>query len=118
MIDAAKHGDCCDIDHLPVGNSAPDIFVAPTERETIWKKTTLEKVSARLSRSPDLRHLDCYDLGSTKGNSRRKYIFTYQIDQLIREIYLNPRESKNHACISLLSKKVGMPHWALEEKSS
>ncbi len=81
------------------------------------EETTLEKVPASISRSSHLRHVDCYDLDSAKGNRRRKYIFTDQIDQLIREIYLNRRESKNHACIPLLSKKVGMPHWALKKRA-
>ena len=48
-----------------------------------------------------------------KVQSRRKYLFTDQIDQLIREIYLNQRDAKTRPGIRLLAKKVGMPHWAL-----
>ena len=49
--------------------------------------------------------------------SRRKYLFTDQIDQLIREIYLNHRKPKSCSGIRLLSKKVGMPHWALKKRA-
>lgn len=57
------------------------------------------------------------DDGRAKIQSRRKYIFTDQIDQLIREIYLNGRESKGRLGIRLLSKKVGMPYWALKKRA-
>ena len=49
--------------------------------------------------------------------SGRLYVFTDQIDQLIREIYFNRRHSKNLTGIRLLSKKVGMPHWALKKRA-
>src|SRR5664279_1293472 len=45
--------------------------------------------------------------------SRRKYVFTDQIDQLIRAVYLNHRDAKTRLGIRPLAKKVGMPHWAL-----
>lgn len=48
---------------------------------------------------------------------RRKYLFTDQIDQLIREIYLNRPDAKTRAGIRLLAKKVGMPHWALKKRA-
>jgi len=47
--------------------------------------------------------------------SQRRYVFIYQIDQLIREIYLNHRDAKTRPGIRPLAKKVGMPHWALKE---
>jgi hypothetical protein len=48
----------------------------------------------------------------------RKYIFTDQIDQLVREIYLNPPGAKTRRPgIRLLAKKVGMPHWALKKRA-
>ena len=53
----------------------------------------------------------------SKAKSRRKYVFTDQIDQFIREIYRNRRESKTCSGIRLLSKKVGMPHWALKKRA-
>ena len=45
-----------------------------------------------------------------KAQSRPKYVFTDQIDQLIREIYLNHREAKTGFGIRPLAKKVGIPH--------
>src|SRR3974377_127413 len=52
-----------------------------------------------------------------KARSRRKYVFTDQIDQLIREIYLNHRDAKTGFGIRPLAKKVGMPHWALKKRA-
>ena len=49
--------------------------------------------------------------------SRLKYVFTDQIDQLIREIYLSHRDAKTRPGIRLLSKKVGMPYWALKKRA-
>jgi len=57
------------------------------------------------------------DRRSPKVLSRRKYIFTDQIDQLIREIYLNHRDAKMCHGIPLLAKRVGMPHWALKKRA-
>ena len=57
------------------------------------------------------------DPGRVKAQSRRKYVFTDQIDQLIREIYLNHRDAKTRPGIRLLAKKVGMPHWALKKRA-
>lgn len=57
------------------------------------------------------------DPGLLKAKSRRKYVFTDQIDQLIGEIYLNHRDAKTRPSIRLLSKKVGMPHWALKKRA-
>src|SRR5271157_2945182 len=53
----------------------------------------------------------------TKVQSRRKYVFTDQVDQLIREIYLNHRDAKSRPGIPLLAKRVGMPHWALKKRA-
>ena len=52
-----------------------------------------------------------------KARSRRRYVFTDQIDQLIREIYLNHRNAKTGFGIRPLAKKVGMPHWALKKRA-
>ena len=57
------------------------------------------------------------DQGRAKVHSHRKYVFTDQIDQLIREIYLNHRDAKTRPGIRLLAKKVGMPHWALKKRA-
>ena len=63
------------------------------------------------------RHESYYGSGFTQAQSRRKYVFTDQIDQLIRKIYLNQREAKTRPGIRLLAKKVGMPHWALKKRA-
>jgi protein-disulfide isomerase-like protein with CxxC motif len=57
------------------------------------------------------------DQAYVKVQSRRKYKFTDQIDQLIREIYLNHRDAKTRPGIRALAKKVGMPHWALKKRA-
>jgi hypothetical protein len=49
--------------------------------------------------------------------SRRKYVFTDQIDQLIRAVYLNHRVGNTRFAIRPLAKKVGMPHWALKKRA-
>ena len=50
-------------------------------------------------------------------SSRRKYVFTDQIDQLVRDIYLNHRDAKIGFGIRPLAKKVGIPHWALKKRA-
>jgi len=52
----------------------------------------------------------------TTAQGRRKYNFTDQIDQRIREIYQNHPDAKTRPGIRLLAKKVGMPHWALKKR--
>ena len=52
-----------------------------------------------------------------KVQSRRKYVFTDQIDRLIRETYHNRREAKTRFNIRPLAKKVGMPPWALKKRA-
>jgi hypothetical protein len=52
-----------------------------------------------------------------KAHRRRKYVFTAQIDQLIREIYLSQPDAKTRPGIRVLAKKVGMPHWALKKRA-
>jgi hypothetical protein len=52
-----------------------------------------------------------------KVRSRRKYVFTDQIDRLIRESYHNRRDAKTRFNIRPLAKKVGMPHWALKKRA-
>ena len=59
----------------------------------------------------------CVARDRVKVRSRRKYVFTDQIDQLIREIYLSQRDVKTRPDIRLLAKKVGMPHWALKKRA-
>ena len=52
-----------------------------------------------------------------KRPGRRKYLFTDQIDQLIREIYLSHPGAKTRPGIRMLAKKVGIPHWALKKRA-
>lgn len=52
-----------------------------------------------------------------RGRGRRKYMFTDQIDQLIRETYLRGRDAKSRPGIRLLAKRVGIPHWALKKRA-
>jgi len=47
----------------------------------------------------------------------RRYVFTDQIDQFIREIYLSDRATRKLPGIQLLAKKIGMPHWALKKRA-
>jgi hypothetical protein len=48
---------------------------------------------------------------------RRKYVFTNQIDELIRAIYLDRPGDKTRPGIRVLAKKVGIPHWALKKRA-
>src|SRR3974390_1904920 len=57
------------------------------------------------------------DRRGSKAKRRRKYIFSDQIDHLIREIYLSPPKAKTRPGIRLLAKKVGMTHWALKKRA-
>jgi hypothetical protein len=52
-----------------------------------------------------------------KSRSRRKYVFTNQIDELIRAIYLDRPGAKTRPGIRVLAKKVGIPHWALKKRA-
>jgi len=55
--------------------------------------------------------------GRDKAQSRHKYVFTDQIDQLIREIYMNHRDAKTGFGTRSLGKKVGIPQWALKKRA-
>ena len=52
-----------------------------------------------------------------KVQSRRKYVFTDQIDQLIQGAYLNHRDANTGFGIRALAKKVGIPALGTEEAS-
>jgi hypothetical protein len=52
-----------------------------------------------------------------KTRSRRKHVFTNQIDELIRAIYLDRPGAKTRPGIRVLAKKVGIPHWALKKRA-
>lgn len=51
------------------------------------------------------------------GQGRRKYRFTDEIDQLIREIYLGHPGAKTRPGIRMLAKKAGIPVWALRKRA-
>jgi hypothetical protein len=57
------------------------------------------------------------DTSRARTSGHRKYVFTDQIDQLVREIYLDAPGAKTRPGIRLLAKKVGMPHWALKKRA-
>jgi hypothetical protein len=52
-----------------------------------------------------------------ESGCNRKYVFTDQIDQLVRVIYLNRPDAKTQLGIRPLAKRVGMPHWALKKRA-
>jgi hypothetical protein len=92
-------------------------FVALPQKRNNMEEISIEKARAGSSHTAHLRQVACCDPCLTKVQSRRKYVFTDQIDQLIREIYLNHRDAKRRPGIPLLAKKVGMPHWALKKRA-
>ena len=59
----------------------------------------------------------CSNHHDVKAQCRRKYIFSDQADQLIREAYLSPRDGRGMSSIHLLAKRLGMPHWALKKRA-
>jgi AraC-like DNA-binding protein len=60
-----------------------------------------------------------YDRGLCRPDAkrRRKYTFTDQIDQLIRQAYLGRGEAKPLLSIRQLAQKVGIPHWTLKRRA-
>ena len=59
----------------------------------------------------------CVARDRVKVQSRRKYVFTDQIDRLIRETYHNRQDERTRFNVRALAKKVGMPHWALKKRA-
>jgi len=55
-------------------------------------------------------------LGS-KTQRRRKYVFTAQIDERIREIYLRRPNAKSRSGIRQLADQIRIPHWALKKSA-
>jgi hypothetical protein len=62
-------------------------------------------------------HTEALQAHPIKSRSRRKYVFTNQIDELIRVIYLDRPGAKTRPGIRILAKKVGIPHWALKKRA-
>ena len=75
------------------------------------------KIRTHFSPVANLRQLGCCGDARNNLQGRRKYIFTDQIDQLIREIYLRQRDARTRMGIRPLARKVGMPHWALKKRA-
>ena len=75
------------------------------------------KIRTHFSPGANLRQLGCCGDARNNLQGRRKYIFTDQIDQLIREIYLSQRDARTRMGIRPLARKVGMPHWALKKRA-
>src|SRR3974390_2901223 len=81
-------------------------------------QTSLQrKIRTHFSPVANLRQLECCGDARNNLQGRRKYIFTDQIDQLIREIYLSQRDARTRMGIRPLARKVGMPHWALKRRA-
>ncbi len=59
---------------------------------------------------------DC-DAAGKRVQRRRKYGFSAQIDQRIREIYLSHPNAKARPGIRHLAEQVGIPHWALKKRA-
>jgi hypothetical protein len=57
----------------------------------------------------------CQNPGKHQG--RRKYVFSEQLDHLIRAIYLDRPGAKTRPGIRVLAKRVGIPHWALKKRA-
>jgi hypothetical protein len=63
------------------------------------------------------RYREQPDAHCAKAQGGRKYIFTDQIDQLIREIYLSHPGARKQPGIRMLAKKLGIPRWALRKRA-
>lgn len=100
------------------GYSSPEHHTfALTQKRNNMEEISIEKVHGGISHTVHLKQLGCCDLRPIKARSRRKYVFSDQIDQLIREIYLHHRDANTRLGIRPLAKKVGMPHWALKKRA-
>jgi hypothetical protein len=62
-------------------------------------------------------YMEQRDAAYTKAKRTRKYLFTDEIDQLIRAIYLRHPGAKTRPGIRMLAKKIGIPHWALKKRA-
>lgn len=81
------------------------------------QQTPIQQMSIHRSRTVHLSNEKSCDSYRTQAQGRRKYNFTDQIDQRIREIYQNHPDAKTRPGIRLLAKKVGMPHWTLKKRA-
>ena len=59
----------------------------------------------------------CGDHSQGKARRHRKYLFSDQSDQLIREAYLSRHDAKIPLSIQMLAKRIGIPHWAVKKRA-
>ncbi len=76
----------------------------------------MEQLYARQSQ-PVCKATLCVAREPVKVKGRRKYVFTDQIDRLIRERYHNRQNERTRFNVRALAKKVGVPHWALKKRA-
>ena len=81
------------------------------------ERTSIKQTCSEVSPADHPRHGKYCGPSYAGVQGRRKYIFTDPIDQLVREIYLNPRHAKTRPGIRFLAKKVGISHWALKKRA-
>jgi hypothetical protein len=81
------------------------------------ERTSIKQICTDGSPADHPRRGKCRGPSCARAQGWRKYVFTDQIDHLIREIYLNSRHAKTRPGIRLLAKKVGIPHWALKKRA-
>jgi hypothetical protein len=77
----------------------------------------IRKMGGNCARPPHQRYSDVAETQRAGGKPRRKYLFTDQIDQFIREIYRSHPGAKTRPGIHMLAKKVDMPEWALRKRA-
>jgi hypothetical protein len=101
-------------DHRLARNS---VIQSSTPEEKPMKRISIKQICTDGSPADHPRRDKRRSPSCARVQGRRKYFFTDQIDQLIREIYLNHRDAKTRPGIRPLAKKVGMPHWALKKRA-
>ena len=96
---------------LPIQGHAPAAQYKTNYTEEPWKNPA----STRGRTLPDIGKRQVQQ--TSERSRKRKYTFTDQIDQLIREIYLNRGAGKTKFSTKGLEMKVGIPHWALKKRA-
>src|SRR6266568_5659975 len=67
--------------------------------------------------SVSLPAIDDCDAAGKRVRHRRKFVFTAQIDQRVREIYLSHPNAKTRPGVRQLAEQVGIPLWALKKRA-
>jgi len=84
---------------------------------TIMEVSPIKKIGAKCAPPLHQRFREQPERHWAKSQGRRKYLFTDQIDEFVREIYLNHPGARTRPGIRMLAKKVGIPHWALKRRA-